>query len=334
MSNNEELLLEIGQELNIKKGVSEPNELWKERIVYSAIGRMALASLWDIDGDNKSVSITHFKHRIERLLYAYKELYPKCMQRFIISDEELSNEIYKVYTEAGFLYHSPNRISSTAEVEAKAGTMVCVRGANLKRNVYISGLGTYNRAKVNPLQCTLQQVFRFQRQTLKEYWQQVITTDNWLVIDPQMRKEYLRLEAPFSRGYWKDTPDKDGCISLLRFGHPGQQLYFLYRYINGQYKGSALPEWMVKEYKYRRVATALLAGNGTLPGVTYSIDGDVVNIRLNYLLPPEEMNFLKAYSWPQSFLKLPCDFNRVMQKEIFFAFKEELEKIGYHFMGE
>ena len=43
MNNNELLLNEIGQKLNIKRGVSEEKELWRQRIIYSAIGIMAVS---------------------------------------------------------------------------------------------------------------------------------------------------------------------------------------------------------------------------------------------------------------------------------------------------
>ena len=97
MNNNELLLNEIGQKLNIKRGVSEEKELWRQRIIYSAIGIMALVSLWDME-DEEPISITHFKHRIKRQIYAYQELYPEIMQRFMISAEELSQEMYDIYS--------------------------------------------------------------------------------------------------------------------------------------------------------------------------------------------------------------------------------------------
>lgn len=333
MNNNELLLNEMGQKLNIKWGVSEKKELWRQRIIYSAIGMMALASLWDME-DEEPISITHFKHRIERQIYAYRELYPVIMQRFMISAEELSQEMYDIYSSTGFIYHTPNRISAAKETEAKVGTIVCVRGANLKRNLFMSGLGTYFKTTDVSGLGTLNEMFRLPEQTLEEEYKSLSVEKNWSIIDTKNQVEYLRLQPPFSRGYWKETPDTDGSFSLLRFGMPGEKIYYLYKYEEGQCFGKALPSWKVNENQYRRLANVLLFHKGTLPPIIFSESGDIVTVHLKYLLPPSELWLLKTYSWPANFLKLPSDFNRVINKEVFEAFKETLEKLGYQFTKE
>lgn len=333
MNNNELLLNEIGQKLNIKRGVSEEKELWRQRIIYSAIGIMALASLWDME-DEEPISITHFKHRIERQIYAYQELYPEIMQRFMISAKELSQEMYDIYATTGFIYLTPNRIFAAKETEAKAGTVVCVRGANLKRNLFMSGLGTYIKTTEVFDFGDLNEMFRLPEQTLEEEYKLLSAEKKWSIIDTKNQVEYLRLQPPFSRGYWKENPDTDGSFSLLRFGMPGEKLYYLYKYEEGQCFGKALPSWRVNENEYRRLANVLLYHKGTLPPIIFSEAGDIVTVHLKYLLPPAELYFLKTYSWPANFLKLPSDFNRVINKEVFEAFKETLEKLGYQFTKE
>ena len=334
MNTDEILLKEIGQKLNIKQGKYEAKELWRQRIIYSAIGMMALASLRDIEDENY-ISITHFKHRIEKQIYAYKELYPVIMQRFMVSAQELSQEIYDIYLSMGFIYHMPNRISAARETEAKVGTVVCVRGANLKRNILMSGLGTYFKTTdISTESGTINEMFRLPEQTLEEEYKSLLFEEEWSIIETKNQVEYLRLQPPFSRGYWKEKPDTDGSFSLLRFGMPGEKIYYLYKYEEGQCLGKALPSWRVEENEYRRLANVLLFHKGTLPPIIFSESGDIITVHLKYLLPPSELGLLKIYSWPANFLKLPSDFNRVISKEIFAVFKETLEKLGYKFTKE
>ncbi len=333
MNNNEELIDEIGEKLNIKKGSSESKTLWRQRIIYSATGLMALASLWDGE-ENGFVSITHFKNRIEKQIYAYQELYPEIMQSFKVSAEVLSEEIYNIYIMAGFIYHMPNKISAVKETIADAGRNICVRGANLNRNLFMSGLGTYFKKSGIFVSATLKEMFYLPQQTLEEEYEMLTEEIDWRLIETNQQSEYLRLQPPFSKGYWKDSPDIDGTISLLRIRALGEGTYYLYRYERGHCYGKALPQWKVLENGDRRLANVLLSHKGTLPCIKFSESGDIVIVYLGYLLPPLEMSLFKVYSWPVNFLKLPSNFVRVMDKEIFKAVKATLEELGYQFTKE
>ena len=46
----------IAKELNIKKDKSEKDVEWYRRVVYSAVGRMALATLWN-ENDKGEISV-------------------------------------------------------------------------------------------------------------------------------------------------------------------------------------------------------------------------------------------------------------------------------------
>lgn len=59
-----ELIISIGRQLNIPGKVD--NE-WMCRVIYSIAGQMGLASLWDYDEDEDTVSIQHFKERIAEI---------------------------------------------------------------------------------------------------------------------------------------------------------------------------------------------------------------------------------------------------------------------------
>ncbi len=62
------LLRNIASELNISRGSTESEDSWKARVIYSVLGRMAYASLWDVTEDLQPVSIAHVKKRIHKLL--------------------------------------------------------------------------------------------------------------------------------------------------------------------------------------------------------------------------------------------------------------------------
>lgn len=109
----------------------------------------------------------------------------------------------------------------------------------------------------------------------------------------------------------------------------GMQIYYLYRYVGSELKVSPLPQWQVESYNYRTLASACLSVCGTLPPIEYAEDGALVHLRLNYLLPPRELAFLKLYSWPETCTTLPFDFKRKMSKEVFEEIKQILSDEGY-----
>ena len=55
------LLIRIADEYFVWKGKTENITRWKVRLIYCVLGRMALASLWDMD-ENGNVSIIHMKN--------------------------------------------------------------------------------------------------------------------------------------------------------------------------------------------------------------------------------------------------------------------------------
>lgn len=86
-------------------------------------------------------------------------------------------------------------------------------------------------------------------------------------------------------------------------------------------------------YNYRSLACACLSTYGTLPPIEYFEDGALVHVRMNYLLPPRELEFLKLYSWPEICTSLPCNFRRKLSIEVFTAIKNVLSDEGYEFKG-
>lgn len=324
-----ELIRRMARDLNIGKAPEEVQETWMCRVIYSALGHTALASLWDQEEDGEPISITHFKRRIEKNYRAYKALYPQISAIFSAEEDELTEEIYSIYSAMGFFYHSPNRLTPAAKSHANVEDITLQRGISPGIIPFMSGLGFYqinsNGNDVN----TIRQMFGLPRQTLQESYDYLIATASWTEDRLSYRKEYLRMQPPFTRGYWKENPDANGEVSLLRVGDPSGYMYYLYRYKGRTCEISHLPGWLTEGYEYRKVSNWILAAKGVLPSIEYTENGEIVSIKINYLLPPREQFLLKLYSWPQSFRRMPSDFNRVADKRVFCGIAETLREIGY-----
>lgn len=334
MSEYGRLMEKIAQELNIKKETGEDSITWKARVVYSVMGKMALASLFDVLENDQSVSIIHFKNRIQKMMHSYMELYPELKNVMQASEEEFSEEIYNIYRQTGYFYHTPNRLLPSAEVRVKDAHIELVRGTALSEKTCISGLGTYliTGLNVNNIESVFH-MFQIPIQDLKSTLHGILKRVSWNDFDNDLHREYLRLNPPFTRGYWKSEPDCEGEVSLLRVISNSVMLYYLYKFENDKIVVSELPTWMVEGNQYRFISNCILAEKGTLPMVDVERKQHFVYITQNYLLPPALFYFMKLYSWPLSFYSVPSDFKRVMQKDVFEVFERLLQIIGIEVNG-
>ena len=335
------LIESIGRTLNI------PISGGKEcicRAVYSLAGQMALASLWDHDEDTGVVSIQHFKERAMRTFRAYQSLYPE-IEHLLPNDKTgLLQEIYTIYRRCGFLYHSAHHISPAAPTVASCQGITLYRGCSPDTGLFMSGLGFYS-IQERPSDKSISQMHNLQDQSFECYLDDLLRNNEWEAIEWPDNTEFLRLDPPFSGGYWKQVPDKDGRISLARFGQPNK-LYVFYYYHNGTYYQEQIPEWRVRDFssedaqnyaEYRRIATALLLKYRALPAIKFKDACEFVEIRIGYRLPPSEEDFFKLYSWPTQYAltsSQPQVFTRIMAKALFPVFRHELEPIGYSFVEE
>lgn len=335
------LIASIGSQLNIP--VTEDKE-WICQTVYSLAGQMALASLWDHNDDNQSVSIQHFKKRIEQIIVAYKDIYPEI--RFALPDDvsDLCQEMYSIYLRSGYLYHSAYQLSPCVPASAGYGDIMLYRGCSPDSKLFMSGLGMYSANKCVSDR-SVANLFGLQDYSFQNYLEELLSSGGWESVEWPDSSEFLRLDPPFSGGYWKQNPDKDTRISLARYGEPNK-LYVFCRYTNDAYQQKQIPEWLLQDYyhdgaagfgEYRRIATALLYRYETLPAIKAKLESGLVEVKLGYRLPPSEETFFNLYSWPLLYNfsgSMTQAFTRKMTKSIYPLFKHELESIGYHFMEE
>ena len=327
------LLSSVAQKYHICKGAKETENDWKVRLVYSICGMMAYASLWD-DSEEEPISIVHLKRKVRTILASYKSMYPELSDHLTHISEELEDEIANQFLNTGVVYHRPNRIAPSMMREEPYGDIVFQRGIGLDNISCVSGIGFYAKQERPSDPGVISSMFGLERESLQALWLSTLSSASWKVeLSFEQHTEYLRLKPPFSQGYWVNKPDTTGTVSILRTGMKGSQLYYLYRFSDSSMEVSPLPQWQVESYKYRSLACARLLTYGTLPPIEYFEDGALVNIRMNYLLPPRELEFLKLYSWPERCSSLPCNFRRKLSKEVFEAIMNVLSNEGYVFEG-
>ena len=342
------LLREISSKFHIEQGEGEPEERWKARTIYTLLGQMAYASLSDcleeneiIPEEGESISITHFKRRIQAILDSYLELCPEVVPLFPAEKEGLYGEIYETYLKSGCLYHTAYRISPSSPCMAKQSGLQFERGMPLDRPQYISGLGSYL-----PFDCAIEkgliyssvsEMFALQSNTLSEVWADLVSGANWIPLHTGENIEYFYQKE--LRNRWRSAPDRSHTMSIVRVGQPGNYLYYLYQLQDGKMLGSQLPQWLVNDPFYgssshRIVSNACLAASSCLPIINYRTDGSIVQVKFQYLLPPAEMYWIRLYSWPASFFHFPSDFTRIFNTDVFLTIKEVLEQMGYQFAEE
>ncbi|MDO4542968.1 MAG: hypothetical protein Q4C01_00330 [Clostridia bacterium] len=330
------LLSTVSHRYNILKGKQETENEWKTRLIYSICGMMAYASLWD--DSEEPVSIVHLKRRIHSMLANYKSMYPELSESLPYASNELEDEIANQFLSMGVVYHRPNRIAPSVKHEEPFDGILFQRGIPLDSISCVSGIGFYSKydeatsPRVNLSR--IKTMFGLEQENLQAIWHTILSSASWESRPSfEYGTEYLRLKPPYSEGYWINKPDMTGTVSILRTGMTGLQLYYLYRYIDAMIEVSPLPQWQVESRNYRTLSCACLSAYGTLPPIRYSEDESLVHIRINYLLPPRELEFLKLYSWPEKCTSLPHDFRRKLSTEVFTSIKKILSDEGYQFEG-
>lgn len=329
MDKYNKLLTLVSQTYGIPKGTTESESDWKIRIIYSICGMMAYTSLWD-DAEEEQISILHLKKRVKNILSSYREMYPEVSDGLPSNSQQLEDELANIFLNTGVAYHCPNRIVPSVRREESVGSICFQRGILPDDIKCVSGVGFYSIQDESNHMGNIRLMFGLEEQNLSFLWEIIQSSASWKAgAKFDITTEYLRTSPPFFDGYWTHTPDTTGRISILRTGMKGTPLYYLYKYMEGRMEISQLPQWQVERYNYLTLANACLSSYGILPPMEYIHDGDLVRIRLNYLLPPRELEFLKLYSWPDTCVSLPCNFKRKCSSTMFRAIKNILTEEGY-----
>ena len=331
---SQQLIESISKDLNIKRGKGESETDWIARVIYSAIAKNAYCSLWD--QQDEDTSITHFKKRCNEQLLSYTRIYPEFKQNIFSSEiaKKYINYIYDLYLKTGFLLHKKNHVTNSKRKVATINDCSLVRSPEPGEDLFMSGLGYYalNDSMENQEKENIRDVFNLCKLSLSEYLDKLRQRQVFKLLESHSDIDYLRLEPPFSKGYWKKQKDI-ARLSLLRIGQPGTYIYYLYKATDNEILASQLPEWMVIDGNYRMISWGLLNKYQQATDIEYAVSADLVHVRLNYLLPINEQLFFELFSWPANITTM-SSFNRTMDINIFRIMKAEFEKIGFRFLGK
>lgn len=336
------LIHEISQSLNVNVNSFE-NEHSFFNLIYSLAGRTAIVSLWDNESLN---TIQHFKNKIEKCLIAFSELNTNFNISTEINIKDIVEEIYRIYYTTGFFYHKNNYLTPANLSICSTDNIELQRGFPPNSKLNMSGLGFYKPQDTQNVESTkdLIEMFNLSKLSLSNYLNTFVCNikENILFTLPD-DTQFLQMDPPYTKGYWCTTPYKDGRYSLLRYGTP-KHIYVLYYYKNDKYHCINIPEWKLHYMQYpekenyqdwKKIASALLLGNNTLPPIKVKFQSEFAYIHLGYLLPPAEQSFLLLYSWPLNYKELKNqNFSRIMSKQIYLIFEKHLKTIGYSFIKE
>ena len=329
------LMNTISKEFKIQKGLKESEKSWKARLIYSYLGQVAYSSLFDIQEDLSPASITHFKSRISDALSSILEMYPEFNGTFSLTDGTFRDEIYDIFLKTGCIYHEPYRLTPCVRKEATGKHMLFLRGYSLEEKRFLSGIGSYMFGTENDCSgISLAEMFSLQTEPLDKFWKRLITHSKFVEVPADFSFEYLRTVPPFTAGYWVKNPDPSGDVSIARTGVPRDRIYYLYKVQDTNIHVSQLPVWQTEGYNYRSLAVGNLYTKKVLPKTVYQVDGELITLRIGYLFPPAEMNLIKLYSWPLSYIGFPHDFSRMMDRSVFEELRSFFESLGYGFKEE
>lgn len=187
----------IAKELNIGKDKSEKDVEWYRRVVYSAVGRMALATLWN-ENDKGEISIRRLKRTTYELLKAYESIVPgiNSTSNYGECTDMLCDSILSTMESAGFFYHRADyyRIAKTKHI--KMGEVSFRRGIYATESCYMSGLGAYTKAA----NAEENEGAFLSLEKPQFVLQKLIESASWRECDFEKEKvEYLKMEEPFEK---------------------------------------------------------------------------------------------------------------------------------------
>ena len=383
------LINQLSEDLNIKQDSSEDKDQWIFRLIYSASGQAALASLYDITQKNLSsanggegsdssfISVEHFKKRAKKCLNTLIEasnLQTFCgvnykeQDSFSASINNVVNDIYYTYYDAGYFFHSPYCLYPTPFEKASIEPITLLKGLNSLKVRTMSGLALFDNSKEELLEFkdayqsnslndltqdglnSIDKLFELNI-ALKQFYETYIDSvkDGFTLLKQNSDCEFLNLNYKPHTLYWSKTVTPNATLQNLglgRFTNYFPHKYFLYYVASGEYYYSMIPDFLLNDFNQQDdnsynasiFANAILNHNNKLHSIKVVKRDELVYIKLPYELPQAENNLLKLLSWPlasdneidKSGKRIKV-FNRSMTYSAFYCFETILKSKGYTF---
>ena len=252
------LINQLSDDLNIKQDSREDKEQWIFRLIYSASGQAALASLYDITqknlgsanggegSDSSFVSVEHFKKQAKKCLNVLIEASSlktfcgvdyKEQDSFSASINNVVNDIYDTYYDSGYFFHSPYSLYPTPFEKASIEPISLVKGLNSLKVRTMSGLALFNNSKEELLEFKYAyQGNRLNKSTqdginsfdklfelnidLKQFYETYIDSvkDGFTLLNPNHDCEFLNLNYKPHTSYWSKTVTPNATLQNLGLG--------------------------------------------------------------------------------------------------------------------
>lgn len=338
------LLNEIARQLTFYKDKAESIEEWHGRILYSVLGKLALASLWDSPDDwNDEFSVQTFKAKIKKNADYYRKIVNlNCP--YLCDSQAIANEIYTLYRKSGFIYHRDNWIFPSICTSYRSENIYLIRNGNPLAYRHISGLGEYStHEEPADKRCgKLTEMFALHTVPFAEAVEEYIRNAAWKAVDEFPDGTEFLEQQEFKKGYWRNAPDHGIDVSLLRTPLAGNRYYYFYKKSDNGWEWSQIPSWLTNPVidkgearEWLVIATGLLMRHASFPAIVTTTSNKLITISLPYLLPPAEEAFFELYSWPlhsNSLTDFQQHYTRKMSIDVFPIFKSAMEQLGYKFI--
>lgn len=325
----------ISEQLNISPGNHEPILSYYFRLVYSAIGRLTHASLYDRFDDSLEITKNHLTGRVRETIKAYAVIFPDIAQ-YLEADDMIPRQMYRLLKENGCLYHRKHHLMPVPFRIMPQGNIAYIRGRTNCYPVYTSGIGQYIVNKASHVNHTIEEVIEFFGLSTKlsaGFWNHIMENCSFQVQQEEYLSdaEYLRINGAFSHGYWLKQADSDETV--LRTGIKENRTYYLYRKNEHGIRLAVLPTSCFDPYL---LVNLYLYQHGCLPASSFVVDGDIIFLNVGFIYPKREQSLMKLYSWPLwkenvNQFSIDDNFQRVFQKNVFLAWKSLYEGLGYKF---
>ena len=323
--NRETLLSEIQEDLALSPEAGEEEGSFRSRLIYSAAGRMTLASLWDMEEKRQkrgaaiatsmgafmdrasgpgevwpNLPLAHLKSMLKARLSAFMTLYPEGAE-LLPPPEDLSQEIQEIYGDAGFFYHRPYWAAPALPNSASFGHLTLHRAGSPFLKSRMSGLGLYTfghetarmteeRAKNLDTTREIREMFLLPPLPLIESLQEILRTGDYESVKIPKHAEFLKMHGPFAGGFWIPPSDREKTnLTLMRVRIRKMQYSCIL--LTGDGRGVEVSDW-------KRAAAALLIWNKAMPKIRVSLGKSTALVELPYPLPEEEEALFRLLTWP------------------------------------
>jgi len=326
---------DIAERLNIRQGFYEPLHSYHFRLAYSAVACLAYASLYDCFDGSIEISTSHLTGRIRESIKAYAVIFSE-IAPYLEVDDEISQNLYHLLKENGCLYHRSFHLVPVPFRTMGQGNISYIRGYKSSYHPFVSGIGQYIINEEEHDEYSIENIIGFFGLDTKlstKFWKHIVEGLSFQEYQDDYlgNAEYLRTNGAFTQGYWLKQADSEETV--LRIGDKGNHTYYLYQKKEHSIRLAVLPTVCFDPYL---LINLYLWNHAKLPDSYFAVDGDSVLLDVGFLYPKREQSLMKLYSWPRwkenvKEFSIDDNFQRIFQKDVFFAWKSLYEKLGYRF---